>query len=663
MIVAPPHPFPVPIVCPRCSASLSAGERCRCTERTQLSDHNGIPRLLFGQKYWGETSSANMKRILELCTHSPWREALRTVVGNASPYTHLTTPIRADFIHAMPWTRIKTVLDIGSGMGFMACDMAAYAEDVIALEAVPERAEFIQVRARQDGLNVRPIIADALTPPFAPKSFDLITLNGAFEYAGLWGTGDPKAVQLRLLQTLLEQLKPGGFLYIGIEARFGWPYWLGLIDHSGLPFTSLMPRFIANAYCKIRGNPFFGSEHSVQGYRTYTHGPRQYAKMVRDAGFQDVRVSGVFPGYNDQCIIYDFENYHGRRHTLDRYNPPTSALGSWRRKITDARWLHKFLEPEVLVFARRSPNSESQDFFPWRELRVSSRTVSQVNTATKVLAVVFQDRIPTQIFESAKLTSPGSAERVARAYEVVELANTLYARDVADWPIRWPSPQGVRQVDGRSVYGYEFVAGRELSTLLFPIRFDAAVTLPLLERAMHDYVDLCLRMGSRWEIGPADTSWSEWLARVRGADLDEGVRAAALAALEFGQRNRWALHPTHGDFGACNLVVQDSGQFVLVDWEHFSPAFLPAVDLVRFGFDVMSDAALLSEHQRRQLVNHIQATLVGVLRAQGFARDDFPRLHALFIAHQLISTRAPPDQQTRMISRYRLDGDLSPLAQ
>ena len=112
--------FPIPIVCPHCHASLALEHSCRCAERPVVGDHKGIPRLLFGQKYWGETSSAKMARILELTEKMHWEAALRSVLGTAPLYAHLTAPIRADFLHAMPWNRINTVLDVGAGMGFYA---------------------------------------------------------------------------------------------------------------------------------------------------------------------------------------------------------------------------------------------------------------------------------------------------------------------------------------------------------------------------------------------------------------------------------------------------------------------------------------------------------------------------------------------------------------
>jgi SAM-dependent methyltransferase len=156
-----------------------------------MSLYSGMPRFLSGQRYWGETSSEKMRGLLQEARNGDWRAALQRCLGDEPISKHLLSPIRADFLHAMPWDRINNVLDIGAGMGFMSCDMALYADSVVSLEAVPERAEFIRIRATQDKLNVHPIIASATALPFPAESFDLITLNGVFEYVGLWGDGDP----------------------------------------------------------------------------------------------------------------------------------------------------------------------------------------------------------------------------------------------------------------------------------------------------------------------------------------------------------------------------------------------------------------------------------------------------------------------------------------
>ena len=91
-----------------------------------------------------------MRELLQEARNSNWRAALQRCVADEPLSEHLLSPVRADFLHAMPWDRIRNVLDIGAGMGFMSCDMALYADSVVSLEAVPERAEFIQIRATQD---------------------------------------------------------------------------------------------------------------------------------------------------------------------------------------------------------------------------------------------------------------------------------------------------------------------------------------------------------------------------------------------------------------------------------------------------------------------------------------------------------------------------------
>src|SRR5439155_5205385 len=158
----------------------------------------GMPRLLFAQKYWGECSAKKMVDILSHMDEMPWKQALEEVVPNESVQRHLCNAIATEFVYSMPWDEIDTVLDIGAGMGFMTALLAARAKHVIALEAVPERALFQRKRAAQDGFpNWHPIIASATALPFPPESFDLITLNGVFEYIGLWGEGDPRELQER----------------------------------------------------------------------------------------------------------------------------------------------------------------------------------------------------------------------------------------------------------------------------------------------------------------------------------------------------------------------------------------------------------------------------------------------------------------------------------
>jgi aminoglycoside phosphotransferase (APT) family kinase protein len=134
----------------------------------------------------------------------------------------------------------------------------------------------------------------------------------------------------------------------------------------------------------------------------------------------------------------------------------------------------------------------------------------------------------------------------------------------------------------------------------------------------------------------------------------------ALEALSFARERRWPLSAMPGDLSASNLIVTPAGQIAVIDWEHFSPAFLPAVDLARFAFDVMGDGALLPTKQRNALRDHVSQTLRSLLKDQGIQKADCTKLHALFLVHQMVSVGIP-SRNAALASRYALDGGNSPL--
>ena len=644
--------FPVPLLCPACGAALAPG-RCACAAGTRLAIEGGIPRLLFGQKYWGETSSENMQRILDLTRQMPWRDALQTVVPDERVVGHLLSDIRADFVHAMPWSEIRTALDIGAGMGLMACDLACYAETVVALEAVPQRAQFIQMRAKQDGLNVRPIIASAMAMPFAPESFDLITLNGVFEYIGLWGKGDPQALQEQFLHSALRLLRPNGYLYVGIETRFAANSIMGAIDHSGHAFTTLMPHKVADWYCRLRSKPFYGSEHAVQGYRTYVYTPRQYQAMFERAGFGKVEVHGVFDGYNRQRVVYNLDDYVGRKALLERMNPAASFSGRVRRFFADSRLLYRTLESEVVVFARKGPKTTP---LVWKELRQQGNVV-QANTGVKTMAFAFERDRAALVAECAKPGANISARLVA-AHNTVSVAQALYGGEVAAWPMRWPEPRGTIEMQGRTFYKYEYVDGHSLASRLLPPAYSESEIIPLIKRVITGYPDFCARLAGRWPSGPQSDFWQNMAEATAAMASDAELQRRVRHGLDHGSRRAWPLAAVHGDLSCGNLTVHPSGQLILLDWESFSPSGLVAADLVRFYYDVALDAKRLRSTDLTKLLAATRALLAKQLHSMGFEAGDFAALEAAFIAHQVHSTGSKAAPFKPLIDLY-LSGTLA----
>jgi SAM-dependent methyltransferase len=653
--------FPVPLICPKCSNAVEPNSLCAQTGRPCMEIYHGMPRFLFGQRYWGETSSDKMRQLLQEAAATSWRAALHT--SNDPIAEHLLSPIRADFLHAMPWNRIRNVLDIGAGMGFMSCDMALYADSVVAVEAVPERAEFIQIRARQDNLKVFPIIASAVELPFTAASFDLVTLNGVFEYLGLWGDGNPKELQQQFLRNAFRLLRPGGYLYVGIETRYASTAFLGHRDHSGLAFTSLMPRRLADLYCRIRARPFYGSEHVVKGYRTYTYTPLQYAKMFRRAGFCDVYVQGVFEGYNKQRVLYGIDDYAGRKTVLGRINPPASVAGVVRRLFTDNRVTYRTLETEVVIFAQKASPSAGGSAMPWTEVCGPHQTVVQVNQAGKTLAIICDKGAPVEILEAEKEGDTGSRRRLERSFEILQTLQDRLKAELPSLPMRWPIPRGTVCIAGRTYRRYEYIHGHTLATRLLPLFYDDRAVLDLFAQALRSYVSLCSWMSACLRDCASDSNWTTLEEQLTGIEVGDDIRQDFRLAVAAAANAGWQLSAIHGDFTASNLLVTPSNNLVLVDWEHTTPAFPIGADLVRFLQDATIEAARLRARARGRFRYELRQIVNATLESCGYTSKDYPHLQALYIGQQIAAHGGESRVFQPLLEAYRAGRQLNDPAQ
>ena len=126
-------------------------------------------------------------------------------------------------------------------------------------------------------------------------------MNGVLEWFGILDTQNtPQVVQENVLKKIHKLLKKSGKIYVGIENRFGFRQILGARDHSGLRFTSLMPRRMADQYLGLRSRSRFYrvSERDRPSYRTYTYSLKGYTELFSNCGFNLLDVFYPFPGYN-----------------------------------------------------------------------------------------------------------------------------------------------------------------------------------------------------------------------------------------------------------------------------------------------------------------------------------------------------------------------------
>jgi SAM-dependent methyltransferase len=202
----------------------------------------------------------------------------------------------------------KEVLDIGSGEGSSSIFFAKYgAKKVYSLEMNPDRLEMLKTNADKMKLasKIVPINTDFTKCKIKKDSFDIVTFIGVLEWL-------PKtnaySKQLFYLKKVKSALKEKGKLLVAIENRLSPFYFIGKTHHDDIPFSPLMPRFLANLVSLIvKGKP----------YVTYTYTDKGYLKLFKKAGFKNIKIYPIFPAYQEPRFVIDDINLY--RNSLRKY--------------------------------------------------------------------------------------------------------------------------------------------------------------------------------------------------------------------------------------------------------------------------------------------------------------------------------------------------------
>jgi hypothetical protein len=191
----------------------------------------------------------------------------------------------------------------------------------------------------------------------------------------------PREVQLSFLREVKRVLSDKGCLYIGIENRFAIECMLGERDHSGLRYTSLIPRSMANFLVKRYGRSG-GMYHDTskrenkkewRGYRTYTYSIKGYNSLFREAGFK-FKSYWAFPSYNhpmfsarlnDRVALKGFVQYFGPRFVQNfgpwtrRFKRIFSLIGKFDSRILSL--IANAMAPSFLFYCYKNEIQESID--------------------------------------------------------------------------------------------------------------------------------------------------------------------------------------------------------------------------------------------------------------------------------------------------------------
>ena len=106
------------------------------------------------------------------------------------PTTYHLSGLRANILRPFEITEEHDVLEIGAGCGALSRYLGECGASVLALEGSLRRARIARSRTRD--LDNVTVVAEKLSAFEVPQQFDLVTLIGVLEYAGLDGeVSDP----------------------------------------------------------------------------------------------------------------------------------------------------------------------------------------------------------------------------------------------------------------------------------------------------------------------------------------------------------------------------------------------------------------------------------------------------------------------------------------
>lgn len=347
--------------CPSCRsmlATLDGGFLCsKCGQTWSLAD--GIPNFLSEPIYWGELSQDEMKNLLQEARAKGWSNAMQRLKSAGSNlYRYATDEGRARWRFLMPITPESRILDLGAGYGSLSIPLARVAGEVVSVDCVVERAHLINCRAEEQGLsNITPVLANVLELPFAEGQFDLVIMNGMLEWVAIAETTmHPREVQISFLSGVRQMLRPGGWVYIGIENRFGLCALKGMTDHGGLRYTSLMPRWLADLCMRLTVRKAeFRQSHVTNSYRTYTYSYKGYKDLLRLAGYKEMAIYECYPGYNEAEQVIPLEHRQAYQYFLSHVFKPRSWKGQlFRRLMSDGTriGLHRLIASSFGIMAR-----------------------------------------------------------------------------------------------------------------------------------------------------------------------------------------------------------------------------------------------------------------------------------------------------------------------
>lgn len=562
------------LTCPSCKIRLQIlGTLAKCPDCAFQTKPNKNYFDFLGNSgyYWGEVSQSEARTLVHNAGKTGYIPAVNNFeTKHPGMSEYMLSYSRADWIYAgVDPSRCKRALDIGSGWGSIAFSLSYHLDEVWSMDSVSERLEFQVIRASQEKRsNIHFIRSDWLTLPFADSSFDLVSVNGVLEWIGLSDFSvSPECLQRKFISEIYRILKPGGCLYIGIENRLAFFLFLGALDHSGLPFTSLMPRFIADYIIrKFRKNT--GKYYSEQrsslnwpNYRTYTYTKYGYSQLLKKVGFVNPSFqwalsynspteSGNFDGESFKFLLRHFKE-HDFSVTIS--SKLATRFGQFVPRVI-YKYLFQIFCPSFLIFAYKQYKPKTFEdkllnCFP--DATSFVRRSGTHGRSSGINYFILKNGVPKNVVKFSRFQQ--------FMYPIKNANHTKVS---------------VKKLDGRVIAIEPFLDGHICQTL-----------------SMSDNLS-AIRWLSDWQLSSKDVRWSKLdldkhfaplFSVIKNLGGNERIVSKKLLTLYLKclKKTPPLIVSEHGDYVKTNLIV-DGSKVSVLDWEFYHDRSIPLFDFLTF---------------------------------------------------------------------------------
>lgn len=324
--------------CPNCCGELNpthTGFQCSVC-LSQYDNREGIPSFIPEGLRTDYSLIPHHHELNQLALEIGWKNS---VIGHIDKYLkdskniqyaheYIISEARGDFQFLLPINKDSIILEIGSGWGNITSSLARVSKHVFAVDTNLDNLHFVKLRADQEGLNnITAIQGDACTLPVKGSCIDAVIMVGVLEWVA-WGRNgkSPHYLQRETLNIVNKALKTKGCLYLAIENRFNFKYFLGVKEpNTNLRFISIPPYQFGNKYSRLMRKKEF---------REVTYSQLELRKLLKSVGFNDLDFFYPIPNYQNFRYLSRLENritflfLIKMLASFPKFSPPYYLIGS-----------------------------------------------------------------------------------------------------------------------------------------------------------------------------------------------------------------------------------------------------------------------------------------------------------------------------------------------